>query len=67
MSTMKSFTLSGDMASVVEDARNFHLGVVIKQSIDLDFHDYPVHFLARRMVPAVTEWYRFRDWLRRRD
>ncbi|GMQ77344.1 MAG: FAD-dependent oxidoreductase [Gammaproteobacteria bacterium] len=34
---------------------------------DLDFRNYPVHFLASRMVPAVTEWYRFRDWLERRD
>lgn len=33
---------------------------------DLDFRSYPVHFLARRMVPAVTEWYRIRDWLERR-
>ncbi len=33
---------------------------------DLDFRNYPAHFLARRMVPAVTEWYRFRDWLERR-
>ncbi len=34
---------------------------------DLEFHNYPLHFLARRVVPAVTEWYRFRDWLQRRD
>lgn len=33
---------------------------------DLDFRSYPVNFLARRMVPAVTEMYRFRDWLERR-
>ena len=33
---------------------------------DLDFRSYPVHFLARRMVPAVTDWYRFQDWLERR-
>ena len=32
---------------------------------DLDFRDYPVHSFARRLVPAVTEWYRFRDWLER--
>ena len=34
---------------------------------DLDFRNYPVHFLARRAVPAVTEWYRLRDWLERRS
>ncbi len=34
---------------------------------DLDFGNYPVHFLARRMVPAVIAWYRLRDWLERRD
>jgi glycine/D-amino acid oxidase-like deaminating enzyme len=33
---------------------------------DLDFRGFPVHFVARRLVPAVTEWYRFRDWLERR-
>lgn len=30
---------------------------------DLNFRHYPVHFLTRRMVPVVTEWYRLRDWL----
>lgn len=30
---------------------------------DLKFRHYPVHFLARRLVPVVTEWYRLRDWL----
>ena len=30
---------------------------------DLDFRNYPMHFLARRMVPAVVAWYRLRDWL----
>ncbi len=34
---------------------------------DLDFRNYPVHFLARRMVPTAIAWYRFRDWLERRD
>jgi len=34
---------------------------------DLDFRAYPVHFMTRRMVPAVTEMYRFRDWLERPD
>jgi glycine/D-amino acid oxidase-like deaminating enzyme len=33
---------------------------------DLDFRAYPAHFLARPTVPAVTEWYRFRDWLERK-
>jgi len=34
---------------------------------DLEFRHYPVHFMTRRMVPAVTELYRFRDWLERRS
>lgn len=29
---------------------------------DLEFRNYPVHFLARPLVPVVTEWYRLRDW-----
>lgn len=33
---------------------------------DIDFRDFPVRPLARRMVPVVTEWYRVRDWLDRR-
>ncbi len=33
---------------------------------DLDFRNYPMHFLARRMVPAVIAWYRLRDWLEAR-
>lgn len=34
---------------------------------ELPFQRYPGHFFARCMVPVVTEWYRFRDWLERRD
>ena len=34
---------------------------------DLAFRNYPAHSLARQMVPAAIEWYRFRDWLERRD
>lgn len=34
---------------------------------DLDFRDYPAPSIARRLVPVVTDWYRFRDWLERRD
>jgi len=34
---------------------------------DLAFRPFPGHALARRMVPVVTEWYRFRDWLERRN
>ena len=33
---------------------------------DLDFRNYPAHFLTRQTVPAAIEWYRFRDWLERR-
>lgn len=33
---------------------------------DLDFRSFPAQPIARRLVPAVTEWYRFRDWLERR-
>ena len=34
---------------------------------DLDFRNYPLHFLVRRTVPAVIEWHRFQDFLERRD
>ncbi len=30
---------------------------------DLDFRNYPAHFLACRMVPTVIAWYRLQDWL----
>lgn len=32
---------------------------------DLPFRRFPLPFAARRAVPAVTEWYRLRDWLER--
>ena len=34
---------------------------------DLDFRNYPAHFLACRMVPTVIAWYRLQDWLERRN
>jgi len=30
---------------------------------DLELRDFPVHPVARRVVPLVTEWYRVRDWI----
>jgi glycine/D-amino acid oxidase-like deaminating enzyme len=32
---------------------------------DLPFRPFPAPFAARRAVPVVTQWYRFRDWLER--
>lgn len=32
---------------------------------DLDFRNYPAHYVTRQTVPAAIEWYRFRDWLER--
>ena len=28
---------------------------------DLDFRNYPAHYVTRQTVPAAIEWYRFRD------